>query len=582
MDTKRANAFRWKIRHHLRGDDICFFKWHCFHDSATRYHKHNRHSEYNKRAQCIGPYKHERYTESNNNDEYRGLQPPPSQTGTSDPALVTACSQNSILPSSNVWSAYEANSYLSSILSAAAPAPTDPQVDAGKLLSNDIGESTDCNYNTNCAPIVCKDVRNNGFGNLLLAQRFLAYTAYINFSNFFYEMWNALFNAATLGIGSIDDITITFFTDPTPAATFEQILGLLTPLLTILSVALSPFTAGGSLLITAMGGVVGETIAGGNVANLAPVIDQRFSEAGKISAFVTSYLKSVSAGIQTGYHKYVGNASAAEWCGSPFGDPNGIFGSGFWVDSNHMSNFQTDLYSSFVKTLAYKSINYAWNDSNAFIIYVPYGVKIKLTSGDFGEVDQTYCETLQTSAQEKVLTVCDGMNGMARIFNGNQATVGNQLMSTTPMGWNSNYEILSGEPFDTSAAIRGSVASWAAGDFNYDVSDQFSDQLNSGALDDATAVAIGNLNISESTAGFFNIPVCKVYDLASFPPASPNGYPCACAYTSATGGTSGSTEKFSNYVSSTINNLVYPSPIAIPQSTTLFNVCEAEQYTGSG
>ena len=91
-------------------------------------------------------------------------------------------------------------------------------------------------------------------------------------------MWNALFNAATLGIGSIDDITTTFFTDPTPAATFEQILGVLTPLLTILSAALSPFTAGGSLLITAMGGVVGETIAGGNVANLVPVIDQRFSE----------------------------------------------------------------------------------------------------------------------------------------------------------------------------------------------------------------------------------------------------------------------------------------------------------------
>ena len=36
-----------------------------------------------------------------------GLQPPPSQSGTSDPRIVTACSQNSILPSSAVWSAYE-------------------------------------------------------------------------------------------------------------------------------------------------------------------------------------------------------------------------------------------------------------------------------------------------------------------------------------------------------------------------------------------------------------------------------------------------------------------------------------------
>ena len=177
--------------------------------------------------------------------------------------------------------------------------------------------------------------------------------------------------------------------------------------------------------------------------------------------------------------------------------------------------------------------SYAWNDSNAFIIYVPYGVKIKLTSGDFGEANQTYCETLQTSAQEKVLTVCDGMNGMARIFNANQITDGNELITTTPMGWNSNYQILSGQTFDTSAAIRGSVASWAAGDFNYDVSDQYSDQLNSGNLEEATAVAIGTLNISESTAGFFNIPVCRVFDLASFPPASPGSYPCACGYPSA-------------------------------------------------
>ena len=177
--------------------------------------------------------------------------------------------------------------------------------------------------------------------------------------------------------------------------------------------------------------------------------------------------------------------------------------------------------------------SYAWNDSNAFIIYVPYGVKIKLTSGDFGEANQTYCETLQTSAQEKVLTVCDGMNGMARIFNANQANAGNDLMSTTPMGWNANYQILSGEPFDTSAAIRGSVASWAAGDFNYDVADQWSDEMTSGNLDEATATAIGTLDIAESTAGFFNIPVCRVFDLASFPPASPQAYPCACAYSSA-------------------------------------------------
>lgn len=125
------------------------------------------------------------------------------------------------------------------------------------------------------------------------------------------------------------------------------------------------------------------------------------------------------------------------------------------------------------------------------------------------------------------------MNGMARIFNGNQAKGPADLMNSAPMAWNANYQILSGQTFDTSAAVRGSVASWAAGDFNYDLGSQWSDQLTSGNLDEATAVAISALDISESTAGFFNIPVCRVFDLASFPSASPQAPPCACAYPSA-------------------------------------------------
>ena len=223
-----------------------------------------------------------------------GLQPVPSQTGVSNPTVVSACAQNSIIPNSAAWSGYAVNSYLSSLLSAAAPAPTAPQVDAGRLLTTDTGQSSECTYDNSksrshlcnrgsgaddecyiaCASIVCKDMRGSDFGNDLLAQRFLAYTAYINFSNFFYSMWDSLFNAAVLGIGSIDDITVKFFTDPTPQATWEQILGLLTPLLTIVSTVLGPLGSA----VTALGGVVGETIAAGNIADLAPVIDQRFSE----------------------------------------------------------------------------------------------------------------------------------------------------------------------------------------------------------------------------------------------------------------------------------------------------------------
>ena len=193
------------------------------------------------------------------------------------------------------------------------------------------------------------------------------------------------------------------------------------------------------------------------------------------------------------------------------------------------------------------------------------------------------------------------MNGMARIFNANQAKTPADLMNSAPMAWNANYQILSGETFDTSAAVRGSVASWAAGDFNYDIGSQWSDQLTSGNLDEATATAIGTLDISEATAGFFNIPVCRVFDLASFPPASPQAPPCACAYASAvsdptfpiptallskaenylqTGGTQGSTQEFKTHVTEKVMNLLSPPPIIVPESPTSYDVCGAQQYTG--
>ncbi|MCJ1272566.1 hypothetical protein MMC21_000352 [Puttea exsequens] len=484
-----------------------------------------------------------------------GLQPRPTQSGTSDPRIITACAQNAIQTDASAWVEYGANSYLSSILSAAARTPIAPQVDAGVLLQKDTGQSSDCQYDKPCAPIVCKDVSDSDFGNELLAQRFLGYTAYINFSNFFYDIWNALFNSGVLGVGSIDPIVGTFFDDPTPEATWEQILGLFTPLISILSTVLGPL--GG--IATAMGGVVNEAIGSGTIADLKPVIDQRYSESIKISTFVTDYLKAVSSGVQVAYQNVIGNATAVQWCGSTYGDPNGYFGTGYWVDSDPMDGFQTNLYTNFLKTLSYKSINYAWNDSNAFIIFVPYDVQVADTNGKMRTVDETYCRTLQTSDQEKVLTVCDGMDGMARIFNANGGVF---PMSTTPMGWDSNFEIMSGVKFDTSAAIRGSVASWKAGDFNYDIGDHFGDSLTkagtSGSLDESIATAIGKLIIAEETAGFFNIPVCR------------------------TGGMAGSTAMFSKNVNSKVMEMCTPTPIVTPESPYTYDVCSQQLYAGPG
>ena len=161
--------------------------------------------------------------------------------------------------------------------------------------------------------------------------------------------------------------------------------------------------------------------------------------------------------------------------------------------------------------------SFAWNDSETFIIWVPYGTNIKDDSGTLTTIDASYCTgNLQGSDDDKILTVCDASNGMARIFNQNG---GLPSLLATPQGWNANYQVWTGEAFSTSDAIRGSVASWLKGNFEYDISQQFSSLLNGGNID---ASALEGLQVSQSTAGYFNIPVCRVLDLRSFPPSNAN------------------------------------------------------------
>ena len=95
-------------------------------------------------------------------------------------------------------------------------------------------------------------------------------------------------------------------------------------------------------------------------------------------------------------------------------------------------------------------------------------------------------------------------------------------MSTSPQGWNTPFNTLPDEPFNVTGAIKGSVASWKAGDFAYDAASIYSSALTSGnPLSSDQVSSIANLKIAPETAGLFNIPVCGVYDLRFFPPAAP-------------------------------------------------------------
>ena len=87
-------------------------------------------------------------------------------------------------------------------------------------------------------------------------------------------------------------------------------------------------------------------------------------------------------------------------------------------------------------------------------------------------------------------------------------TICNASASSLTSSQGSNKAIIASGP-EMSPVTAGSVNSWLAGNFNYNISNAFLDvaqvQLS---VDDATHLA--KLSVTQDTAGFFDLPVCKV------------------------------------------------------------------------
>ena len=100
----------------------------------------------------------------------------------------------------------------------------------------------------------------------------------------------------------------------------------------------------------------------------------------KIGDWIATYLKQTEIAIQSGWEQYIGNASADVLTGStlaPAGQQQGILGAGNWVDSTYADNVETTLQNNLIKIVTYQSINFAWLQSNVFIIWMPYDEQIR-------------------------------------------------------------------------------------------------------------------------------------------------------------------------------------------------------------
>lgn len=87
-----------------------------------------------------------------------------------------------------------------------------------------------------------------------------------------------------------------------------------------------------------------------------------------------------------------------------------------------------------------------------------------------------------------------------------------------PKGFDSGFLVPPDWRFDTWTVIRGSVTSYLAGDFNYQIENTgVFKAMSDGKLSADNMKDMLNFKVTPDEAGMFNIPVCELYDLISFP-----------------------------------------------------------------
>lgn len=512
---------------------------------------------------------------------------PPSSTASGNADIASLCSNNQITPGSAAWTTYEASSYLSSIITAnQGPVATpQPPVNGIAILHSDVNPpGAQCTYTSKCDSISCSDVKDYNSGTEVSVQRFLGYQSAVNLNNYFNSIYTAIFDSGTIASLLDAKIVTTFYTNPKPPATWDKIMGLFTPLLGMVSAMLGPFSAIGSAVAGVAGGIVGSVVAGAGT-NVAPVADKRFDEYADIGDYIGHYLEATNAGLSNAFDQTMGkNTPIFEWTGSPVGGPaHGIFGDGFFADDDYTQNLNNDLLEKTIRIFTYKAINFGWVDSGCFVVYVPYGRDVKGPDGKMitGGINEDYCNNDLKNKNAGVLIVCNAPGGMAYLMNAANGQDSGEY--TTPQGYDQSFQVLPNEAFNVQDAISGSVNSWKEGDFDYDAANPYQDAFNSDTgLSPDQVEAISKIDVVETTAGFFNIPVCQTWDLRFFPPASGNSC-TGCGSAVAVGGTQGSTKKFMDSVNDVVKDTMQKAGATYCggyYGTSCSNPCPEDIYTG--
>ena len=143
----------------------------------------------------------------------------------------------------------------------------------------------------------------------------------VNFKNYLYSIYEALFKSADVAALISPDIVKTIYVDPVPAATWKQIIGAVARLLGILGASLGPLGEAGAATAAALGVVSGlssESSAGVTLDQIVTLSVTSFTEYASIGDYIGTYVQKTTSAIANCYDSTIGpHTDIFEWAGTP-------------------------------------------------------------------------------------------------------------------------------------------------------------------------------------------------------------------------------------------------------------------------
>ena len=174
-----------------------------------------------------------------------------------------------------------------------------------------------------------------------------------------------------------------------------------------------------------------------------------------------------------------------------------------------------------VKFFEYGSINALWRTQDVFIVFVPYNRKIKYQGSHdhnpkwWDHFSKQNCLDYLGTTNWLKTGSCEG-DGMTFVIGDVDANL--QAEEIMPPGGD-NWHVFVGGNLTTADILASSVGGWQRHGFDSNVSSPVYDALigNAGASFRNSTVADMTVfnGLKPSTEGFFNVPVCVMYDIVS-------------------------------------------------------------------